>query len=453
MRRDYRLLFATALTLPTLLATLAMLGAAEPAEKAADKSAGGATTTNSSGADVVSAKGASAKGVSPEAEKVLRALCDSLSSAKSTRKDATATVRVRAKGAGGSKTVTYTITSAEPNKLAILAKGSKVAPTVVCDGEELGVQVPQMGKFVIDKAPAALDQIISSEALQGTGISQPLLAATMLDLLPADALIAKLSAAEYLGEAKVGSAKCHHLLLTIGSNEFEVWIDAGDKPHLRKVVPKLEHWLADHADEVPKDAKIDMTLVFRNWATDVKLTDSLFKFKPLDGLKQVASFSGKAGVEKEGPEVLLNKPAPRFELALVGGGSMSLAAHKGKDVVIVDFWATWCGPCVKSLPIISEVAASYKSKGVVLYAVNLRQGPEDIMPFLQEKQLPITVAMDSTGSVAETYKVSGIPTTILIGKDGSVQQVHVGMPGNLKEQLSKELDAILAGKTVAHAPK
>jgi thiol-disulfide isomerase/thioredoxin len=293
--------------------------------------------------------------------------------------------------------------------------------------------------------------MISSEALQGASISHPLFVATMLDLLSADGLIAKLSAAEYLGEAKVGSTKCHHLLLTIDSNEFEVWIDAGDKPHLRKVVPKLERWLADHVEDFPKDAKVEMTLAFKNWATDVKVSDSQFKFTPLEGLKQVASFSGTAGAEKEGPEVLLNKPAPRFELALVSGGSMSLAEHKGKNVVIVDFWATWCGPCVKSLPIISEVAASYKSKGVVFYAVNLRQGPEDINPFLQEKQLPITVAMDSTGSVAQTYKVSGIPTTILIGKDGTVQQVHVGFGDNLKAQLTKELDTLLSGKTLARA--
>ncbi len=125
---------------------------------------------------------------------------------------------------------------------------------------------------------------------------------------------------------------------------------------------------------------------------------------------------------------------------------MNLADHKGKDIVILDFWATWCGPCVAALPQVAEVAAAYRARGVVFYAVNQREEAATVTQFLTDKQLNIPVAMDVKSEAAQAYRVSGIPQTVIIGRTGNVEVVHVGAGANLKEQLASELDQIIAAQ-------
>src|SRR5687767_4033725 len=67
---------------------------------------------------------------------------------------------------------------------------------------------------------------------------------------------------------------------------------------------------------------------------------------------------------------LVDKPAPDFTADLLDGKRVTLASHKGKDIVILDFWATWCAPCIVSLPLMTDLANKYADQGVVLYAVN-----------------------------------------------------------------------------------
>jgi thiol-disulfide isomerase/thioredoxin len=146
---------------------------------------------------------------------------------------------------------------------------------------------------------------------------------------------------------------------------------------------------------------------------------------------------------------LLGQKAPPFSVPMLDGGSFDLAQHLDDKVVILDFWATWCGPCVRALPIIAEVAASYQDKGVEFYAVNLQDDPDAVRQFLEEHKLSVPVLLDRDGRVGELYKAEAIPQTVIIGKDGVVQVVHVGFSANLQSELSRELDALVAGKKIA----
>ncbi|MCX7009346.1 MAG: TlpA disulfide reductase family protein [Kiritimatiellaeota bacterium] len=132
---------------------------------------------------------------------------------------------------------------------------------------------------------------------------------------------------------------------------------------------------------------------------------------------------------------------------LLDGGKATLAKHKDKDVVLLDFWATWCGPCRKSLPLLAEIAAQYKDKGLVFYAVNQREAADAIKDFLAKQNFKLTVVLDSEGKAGEAYGVEGIPQTVLVGKDGTVQAVHIGYDPAMKAQLSKQIEDLLAGKS------
>jgi thiol-disulfide isomerase/thioredoxin len=147
---------------------------------------------------------------------------------------------------------------------------------------------------------------------------------------------------------------------------------------------------------------------------------------------------------------LQGKKAPAFEMKTLDGQDVKLADLKG-NVVLLDFWATWCGPCREALPHVQSLANNTEmtEKGLKVFAVNLREGEDKIQPFMTENNYTFTVPMDREGSVANSYKVQGIPTQVLIGRDGMVKKVFIGWGG---EQQAAELDKAIELALRAKAP-
>src|SRR3954466_1024463 len=117
---------------------------------------------------------------------------------------------------------------------------------------------------------------------------------------------------------------------------------------------------------------------------------------------------------------LVGKASPVFTAPLLDGGEVRLEDELGKNVIVLDFWATWCGPCVKALPTVASVTREYRDRGVRFYAVDQGEDADTIRSFLKERQLEVTVALDADGEIGNRYKVQGIPQTVIIGRDGKV---------------------------------
>ena len=148
--------------------------------------------------------------------------------------------------------------------------------------------------------------------------------------------------------------------------------------------------------------------------------------------------------QKSGSKLLTGKAAPGFEASLLNGKKFNIAEQKGK-VVILDFWATWCGPCVRGLPILQEVTSSFDNKKVRFVAVNQGENKKTINQFLKSKNLTkLTVALDKTSAVGNSYKVKGIPQTVVIDQEGIVRFVHVGFSSSTGKQLEKEIKELLS---------
>jgi thiol-disulfide isomerase/thioredoxin len=152
-----------------------------------------------------------------------------------------------------------------------------------------------------------------------------------------------------------------------------------------------------------------------------------------------------AGGRAPGTEAaLVGKPAPEFELELLGaaGAKFRLAEARGQ-VLVLDFWATWCGPCMQAMPQVERVVDQFRDRGVALLAVNLQENPQQITAALERHKLHPSVALDRDGRVAEKYGAHAIPQTVVIDPGGTVTRIFVGGGPHLAEQLREALEAAL----------
>lgn len=127
-----------------------------------------------------------------------------------------------------------------------------------------------------------------------------------------------------------------------------------------------------------------------------------------------------------GPKV--GEDAPDLALPLLGGGESRLSEFRGQ-VVVLDFWATWCPPCVDSLPTLGRVAREFTDQGLVTLAVNGDKGPnreQKVQSFLRAMGIDdLTVALDD-GRAAGAMRVRALPTLVILDREGRVASSHVG---------------------------
>jgi thiol-disulfide isomerase/thioredoxin len=116
--------------------------------------------------------------------------------------------------------------------------------------------------------------------------------------------------------------------------------------------------------------------------------------------------------------------APVFTLPGLQG-EVTLGSLRGK-AVLVDFWASWCGPCRQSFPWMNGLQKRYGDKGLAIVAVNLDKDRELASHFLAEVPAAFTVAFDPSGKTAESYRVKALPTTFLVSPDGKLLLTHTG---------------------------
>ncbi len=125
-----------------------------------------------------------------------------------------------------------------------------------------------------------------------------------------------------------------------------------------------------------------------------------------------------------------------FELRDLNGKKVSLSSQKGK-VVFLNFWATWCPPCRAEMPAMQRLQARFKDKGLVILAVNLQEDVRTVRKYVTANKLTFPVLLDTDGRVGAIYGARNIPTTYLVGRDGSVLAgVIGGLEWDSKEYLA-----------------
>ncbi|HEY1602734.1 MAG TPA: DUF2092 domain-containing protein [Pirellulales bacterium] len=400
--------------------------------------------------------GASAA-IEPQARQVLEHMGTYLAGLKSF----SVTTDIKLEVSQGADTKSFVIVqklqAERPNKLTFILKSDASNGELVCDGVNLSIFIQGLGKYLEEKSPETWEKIFQNPlaaAVISPGNAK-LVTLSLLSHESATLLLSTAESAKYGGEVMLDGVKCH--LIEVMSNEvdWKLWVDVGDKPLPRQFVPDLTKTFAKMAagarggNAALANVKVTDTVTYKDWVENPKFGEDAFVFNVPAGAVKAESLADMIGGRESGPHPLLAKAAPAIKLDLLGGGTLDLAALKGKNVVILDFWATWCGPCQKAMPIIEKVAREYKDKGVLLYAVNIQETPEEVKSFVDESGLHVPIALDKEGTVARAYLANSIPQTVIVGKDGIVQVVHVGLSPALEDELKNELDALVAGKDLA----
>ncbi len=122
---------------------------------------------------------------------------------------------------------------------------------------------------------------------------------------------------------------------------------------------------------------------------------------------------------------LIGSPAPAFHLTSLSGTKRSLEHYRGK-VVLLNFWATWCKPCVTEMPAMQTVHDTLREKGFVVVAINELEDVQKVRDHIQEHQHTFEVLLDPDNQVANMYGVVGLPVSIFIDKNGHVQKIVKG---------------------------
>lgn len=127
----------------------------------------------------------------------------------------------------------------------------------------------------------------------------------------------------------------------------------------------------------------------------------------------------------DGPAPIVGREAPPFSLRSIDGGEISLKSLRGKPVV-VNFFATWCGPCVTELPAFQAQAARHADQGLSFLLVDMQEDADTVAVFLGELGVTLPAVLDQTGEVAKTYRVRGLPSTFFVDREGIIRSVHLG---------------------------
>ena len=116
-------------------------------------------------------------------------------------------------------------------------------------------------------------------------------------------------------------------------------------------------------------------------------------------------------------------------------------------VVIIDFWASWCGPCKKAMPLLAELQKQYGEKGVVVVGVSVDEVRSDMEAYLKKNPMPFAILRDPKGKLAEQLSMQGVPTSYVVGQDGKIRAVHRGFDGEkTRAKYLVQLDELLKSK-------
>jgi peroxiredoxin len=226
-----------------------------------------------------------------------------------------------------------------------------------------------------------------------------------------------------------------HPTLVFKSEEADYTVAINPQTNLiRRMTFDMAKTFAKQRDDVKKFV---LTYDYTD-STPVAAAPEAFAWAIPDGAREAVTTTPDLG--DEAALALVGKEAPDFSLKGMDGKVVSLVDLKGQ-VIVLDFWATWCGPCIASLPGLNAIHKELKDKGLQTFAIDLEESKDVVQPVAAKVCPDIPVLLDEDSAVSQKYAVNGIPHTVVIGKDGKVRKVIIG--GGNESRIRSAVEAAL----------
>ena len=349
-------------------------------------------------------------------------------------------------------TAAFSVTLVRPDKIRIDA----YQVIFVSDGKQLRARLLDLPDQVLAvDAPADLtiesilgcDRVVQGALIRGiAGPPLPmvlLLVDDVMDLLTDDVEELTLSSPE-----KIGKDLCHRLRVKRPGGAGVFWVD--QQSHvLRRIEFPTEALKEDMASKWGKVDEISLVADFVDVRLGAKIDEKVFQFAPPPDARLVESFTPP----KPGEQLtrLLGKRVPEFTFVNLEGEPATPKELQGK-IVVIDLWATWCGPCKMSLPNLQQVYEKYKdNEKLAFLAVSVDEPTVEnkvLEETFEELGVRVPIFRDLEQRAMAQLMVPGIPAMFVLGSDGVVQDYEIGASPNLVADLSATLEKLLAGQNV-----
>ncbi len=318
-----------------------------------------------------------------------------------------------------------------PNRISVVTTERSGTARAVCDGKTLYAVVPdEPKKYLKRPAPAGSQALVT--ALMESGATGPGLTAILAGADPIRQFQRSLKSVRFGEESRIAGTPVETVTIDVEGPQLQAT--------LTLFIGKNDHLLrrAQFAQKVGSQV-LTVTENHSDIRRNPVLPASAFLFTPPRGAKPVVSFGPLPYDESLQPGA---RPFP-IQANDLAGKPLTLSQYKGK-VVLLDFWATWCGPCVQELPNVAAPYKTYRGRGFEIVGISLdRPGQQPALAaFVRENKISWRQIYDEKGSLARRYGVQAIPFTLLIGRDGRIAAVNPRGAAALDEAVR----SALAGK-------
>ncbi|MGI9015218.1 MAG: redoxin domain-containing protein [Phycisphaerales bacterium] len=346
-----------------------------------------------------------------------------------------------------------TLAFAQPNRLSLVSPDI----TVVSDGTTMWTALGWVNQYTEKPAPATMAEL-NDDVMASPAMIHPILGL----ILKADEAVSMFPSADtvtrvvpeirqgHAGQRLHAVVQFDEMMGMPGDIPVTMWV-ADETGYIGEfsidMTEAYKEAMKDMVDQgMPKITKFATTMSFDDVHINADIPAERFVFTPEESFEKVDEFDMGGSFEMpDAPDqqAMVDQPAPAWEGKDLDGKNISLADFSGK-VVVMDFWATWCGPCIKAMPDMQKIADTFSDQPVAVLGINADAPGSDeaVRAFLESHKFTMRQVMDD-GSIGSDYGVSAIPCVVIVDQKGVVRDVSVGYSPNKAEHLTEVIEKLL----------
>jgi thiol-disulfide isomerase/thioredoxin len=356
----------------------------------------------------------------PDPRELLKQSADAIKQYPSYQIDTVVTVEMSGGAFENKMEMPSSVSVRKPDRMRIESKNERMGITIVSDGEHTWIYMPHLKQYIRRAATGSPDAAMGTPGMLPKNMPDPSRSVKSVKLTGEDSIeVGGEKIPSWVVETTYDKIEMPEQSATIVDGVQVNWISKDKKLSLQSTfTSKLL---------LPSAAQpVEMTQSTRTVAMNLNanLPDSTFTFTPPEGSRRVADWS-LPGVAKP---ALIRKPAPPLK-------AVNLASMRGK-VVLLDFWATWCSPCKRELPVLEKLHKEFAAKGLVVVGVSVGEDRQTVQKFLKTAGLTYSIVQADD---VTAWSVSAFPTIVLVDREGKVASYQAGARGEaaLRADLAK----------------